>query len=40
MKDKGDGQFCLSDTRGVKEVRDALVSQGLQPVFNDYVRSD
>ena len=40
VKDKGDGQFCLSDTRGVKEVRDALVSLGLQPVFNDYVRSD
>ncbi len=40
VKDKGDGQFNLSDTRGVEEVRDALLSMGLQPVFNDYVRSD
>ncbi|MCQ2078844.1 MAG: 2-iminoacetate synthase ThiH [archaeon] len=40
VKDKGDGQFNLSDARGVEEVRDALISMGLQPVFNDYVRSD
>lgn len=40
VKDKGDGQFELSDTRGVEEVKDALASLGLQPVFNDYVRSD
>lgn len=40
VKDKGDGQFDLSDTRSVEEVRDALDRMGLQPVFNDYVRSD
>ena len=40
VKDKGDGQFELSDTRSVEEVRDALIGMGLQPVFNDYVRSD
>jgi 2-iminoacetate synthase len=40
VKNKGDGQFELSDTRGVAEVREALVKEGLQPVFNDYVRSD
>ncbi len=40
VEDKGDGQFRLSDTRSVEEVREALVRQGLQPVFNDYVRSD
>lgn len=40
VEDKGDGQFELSDRRNVEEVRDALVSMGLQPVFNDYVRSD
>ena len=39
VKDRGDGQFELSDTRGVAEVRAALVREGLQPVFNDYVRS-
>ena len=40
VEDKGDGQFELSDTRNVQQVREALVRQGLQPVFNDYVRSD
>ena len=40
VEDKGDGQFELSDTRSVEQVRDALVGMGLQPVFNDYVRSD
>lgn len=39
VKDQGDGQFDLSDTRGVEEVRAALRDMGLQPVFNDYVRS-
>ncbi len=40
VKDKGDSQFELSDNRGVEEVREALIGLGLQPVFNDYVRSD
>ena len=40
VKDQGDGQFDLSDTRGVDEVRETLKRMGLQPVFNDYVRSD
>ena len=40
VEDQGDGQFELSDTRGVEEVRSALEAMGLQPVFNDYVRSD
>ena len=35
---KGDNQFDISDDRSVKEIRDALVKKGLQPVFNDYVR--
>ena len=39
VADKGDGQFELSDRRSVEEVREALVKLGLQPVFNDYVRS-
>ncbi|MDD2626331.1 MAG: 2-iminoacetate synthase ThiH [Candidatus Methanomethylophilus sp.] len=39
VKDQGDGQFDLSDHRGVEEVRDALRGLGLQPVFNDYVRT-
>jgi 2-iminoacetate synthase len=35
---KGDGQFDISDTRTVSEIRKALTERGLQPVFNDYVR--
>jgi thiazole biosynthesis protein ThiH len=35
---KGDNQFDISDDRSVREIRDALVKKGLQPVFNDYVR--
>ena len=34
----GDGQFDISDPRSVKEMRDALLKKGMQPVFNDYVR--
>lgn len=40
VKDQGDGQFDLSDRRGVEEVVRDLRAEGLQPVFNDYVRSD
>ena len=34
----GDGQFVISDPRGVGEMVAALRSKGLQPVMNDYVR--
>jgi 2-iminoacetate synthase len=34
---KGDAQFSLSDERSVSEVKDAILSKKLQPVFNDYV---
>ncbi len=37
-KEKGDEQFDISDHRTVAEVRKALLDEGLQPVFNDYVR--
>ncbi|MFA7150455.1 MAG: 2-iminoacetate synthase ThiH [Candidatus Methanomethylophilaceae archaeon] len=37
-EEKGDEQFNISDPRNVTEVRKALVDNGLQPVFNDYVR--
>lgn len=39
VKDQGDGQFDLSDHRGVEAVRAALLRAGLQPIFNDYVRT-
>lgn len=35
---KGDEQFDISDPRSVEEVRNSLISRGLQPVFTDYVR--
>ncbi len=34
---KGDEQFEISDTRNVKEVYDALINKGLQPVMSDYI---
>lgn len=35
---RGDGQFVISDPRGVDEIASALRGKGLQPVMNDYVR--
>lgn len=35
----GEGQFVISDPRGVDEVVQALRSNGLQPVMADYVRT-
>lgn len=35
---KGDEQFEISDPRSVKEVHQAILSQGLQPVYTDYIR--
>jgi 2-iminoacetate synthase len=37
-EEKGDEQFEISDPRSVDEVKSALKSRGLQPVFVDYVR--
>ncbi|MDR3206290.1 MAG: 2-iminoacetate synthase ThiH [Candidatus Methanoplasma sp.] len=37
--DGNDGQFDISDERSVAEVRRALEERGMQPVFNDYVRT-
>lgn len=34
----GDGQFVISDPRGVDEIADSLRRNGLQPVMTDYVR--
>ena len=35
----GEGQFVISDPRGVDDVVSALRSNGLQPVMADYVRT-
>lgn len=37
IKDQGDGQFEISDDRSVKEVYEALESNGMQPVMSDYI---
>lgn len=37
--EKGEGQFEISDQRTVEEMREAITGMGLQPVFNDYVRT-
>jgi len=34
---KGDEQFEISDPRNVKQVYDALIARGLQPVMSDYI---
>ncbi|HHZ05721.1 MAG TPA: 2-iminoacetate synthase ThiH [Clostridiales bacterium] len=36
-EEKGDEQFEISDSRNVKEVYDALIKNGLQPVMSDYI---
>lgn len=37
-REHGDGQFVISDPRGVDEIAQALRSRGMQPVMTDYVR--
>lgn len=37
VKDKGDEQFEIDDGRSVDEIYQMLLSQGMQPVMNDYV---
>lgn len=37
-EEKGDGQFEISDPRGVTEVYDMILARGLQPVYTDYIR--
>lgn len=34
---KGDEQFEISDTRSVREIYDAILSMGMQPVMSDYI---
>lgn len=37
VKEQGDSQFEIADSRDVSEVTAAIRTQGLQPVMNDYV---
>lgn len=36
--EKGDAQFDISDPRSLDEIKSALLANGRQPIFNDYVR--
>lgn len=36
--EKGDAQFDISDPRSLEDVMNALIANGRQPVFNDYVK--
>ena len=38
VEEKGDEQFEISDPRSVREVHQMILSRGLQPVYNDYIR--
>lgn len=35
--DKGEGQFEISDTRNVNEMKEMILSKGYQPVFKDWM---
>lgn len=34
---KGDGQFDISDTRSVAEIKESLIGKGYQPIFKDWM---
>ncbi len=37
---KGDAQFEISDPRSLSEIHDAILSQGMQPVYTDYINTN
>ncbi|MFR3031618.1 MAG: 2-iminoacetate synthase ThiH, partial [Blautia sp.] len=37
IQEQGDNQFEIDDNRDVGEIRKMILSQGMQPVTNDYV---
>ena len=36
-EDKGDGQFKISDSRDVEQMKNAIKNAGLTPVMSDYI---
>lgn len=36
---QGDNQFEISDPRSLKEVHEAILAQGMQPVYTDYIQT-
>lgn len=39
-KQKGDAQFEISDPRSLQEIHDAILAQGMQPVYTDYINTN
>lgn len=37
---KGDAQFEISDPRTLAEIHDAILAQGMQPVYTDYINTN
>lgn len=37
---KGDAQFEISDPRSLAEIHDAILAQGMQPVYTDYINTN
>ena len=39
-KQKGDAQFEISDPRSLAEIHEAILQQGMQPVYTDYINTN
>lgn len=39
-KQKGDAQFEISDPRSLAEIHQAILDQGMQPVYTDYINTN
>ena len=39
-KQKGDAQFEISDPRSLQEIHEAILAQGMQPVYTDYINTN
>ena len=37
---KGDAQFEISDSRSLAEIHNAILKQGMQPVYTDYINTN
>lgn len=40
QEQKGDAQFEISDPRSLREIHDAILAQGMQPVYTDYINTN
>ena len=40
LEDQGDEQFEISDGRSLAEIHQAILEQGMQPVYTDYINTN